>query len=178
MACTPEGFIMDAFEFMGAESCSQRYLFLARLKQCYPVLNVVLHDDACHLRRFADARAALSFLAHSLSFPQMRYILDRFHAKGHVDPWCLEHVHPENDGNKQLIEGKNSSRCEILFTWLKNYKHMFRTMGRWTGNFFVQEMLEMHNEENVYNARAYVEPPPSACSDTSSSSSSSSSCEH
>ena len=66
MACTPEGFIMDAFEFMGAESCSQRYLFLARLKQCYPVLNVVLHDDACHLRRFADARAAFSSLASSV----------------------------------------------------------------------------------------------------------------
>ena len=74
MACAPEGFVMGVSELMGAESCSQRYLSLARLKQCYPVLNVVLHDDACRLRRFADARAALSSLAHSLPFPRC----DRF----------------------------------------------------------------------------------------------------
>ena len=154
VALTPEGLIMDAFEFMGAESCSQRYLFMARLKDLYPAVRVCLHDDACHLRRFADSRASTSDFAKALAYPAIKYILDRFHARAHVDAWCLQHVHPEIDENAQLVEGRNSSACEQCFSWLRKYKHMFRTMGRWTGNFFVQEVCEMHNEEHVYPKRA------------------------
>ena len=68
-------------------------MFLARLKDLFPDMCVCVHDDACHLRRFADKRASLSLLAHELSYPQMKYILDRFHAPGHVDQWCKEHGH-------------------------------------------------------------------------------------
>lgn len=68
---------MDAFEFMGAESCAQRYMFLARLKSLFPDMTCCVHDDACHLRRFADARGGCSDLAASLAYPNMRYILDR-----------------------------------------------------------------------------------------------------
>jgi hypothetical protein len=88
VACTPDGFVADATEFMGAESCSQRYIFLARLKELYPALRVLLHDDACHLRRFAAAREHCSEFARELAYPRMHFVLDRFHAPAHVDPWC------------------------------------------------------------------------------------------
>ena len=204
VACAPEGFVMDAFEFTGSESRAQRYLFLARLKalqrasrfaaelllhsvaprsdgvgllrsrsysrfafhvrcrsadrpfalpsvlasvgfrprlfaerllaqELYPAVKVILHDDACHLRRFADNRASASKLAADLAFPAMTYILDRFHAPAHVDPWCVQNVHPGLDCNRACVDGRNTSRCEQCFSWLRRYKHMFRTMGRWTG---------------------------------------------
>ena len=175
VACTPDGVVIDAFEFMGSESCAQRWFFLARLKELFPQLKVVLHDDACHLRRFADNRSRLSAFAWELSYPQMCYILDRWHARNHVDAWCKENVHPGNDENAPLIQGRNSSRCEILFSWLRKYKHMFRTMGRWTSNVFVQELLEMHNEEHVYTSASSSKSKSTTSSTSSSSSSSSSS---
>ena len=74
VACTPSGFAVDAFEFLGAESRSQRYIFLARLKKKYPNFNVCVGDDNCHQRKFADNKVGLG-----------PCVLDRFHAKGHVD---------------------------------------------------------------------------------------------
>ena len=36
LACTPQGYILDVFEFMGTESCSQRYFFIARVEATFP----------------------------------------------------------------------------------------------------------------------------------------------
>ena len=174
LAITPDGFVTDAFEFMGAESCAQRHLFLARLKTFYPGLHVVCHDDACHLRRFAARWAQRGHLASTLADPQMKYILDRFHASGHKDPWCLAHVHPGTEENAALLLDANTSACEICFSWWSRYKHMFRTMGRWTGNFFAQEVIDLRNEDN-FGELGSTRPPPCNSSASSSSSSSSSS---
>jgi hypothetical protein len=143
---TPEGYVTDVCEFMGAESCKQRYMFLAGLKELYPELAVILHDDACHLRRFAQKFAGQNELASSISYPRLKFVLDRFHASGHVDPWCLQNVHPATQENAPLVAGQNTSANEILFAWLARYKHIFRKMNRWTGNFFVQEVMDLHNE--------------------------------
>ena len=42
VSVTPDGFVTDIKEFLGAESCAQRYVFLLRLKQLYPELKVIL----------------------------------------------------------------------------------------------------------------------------------------
>ena len=52
VAVTPDGFVTDAFEFMGAKSRSQRFLLLARWSELYPDLGIVCR--VCHLRRFAQ----------------------------------------------------------------------------------------------------------------------------
>lgn len=169
VAVTPEGFVTDAFEFTGTESCAQRYLFLARLRELYPDLDVVCHDDACHLRRFAQRFAGNGGLAEKLSYPRMRYVLDRFHASAHTDPWCKENVHPGTPENVALLGDRNTSACEILFHWLARYKHSFRHMGRWTANMFVQELLDLHNEDVFPTTTC-----PAVASQSSSSSSSSS----
>ena len=158
VACTPNGFAVDAFEFMGAESCAQRYLFIARVKHLYPNFKICVGDDNCHLRRFAEKMPVPGSLATELAYPNMIYILDRFHARGHVDPWCLANVHPDVEENAKHIEGKNTSACEIFFSWLARYKHSFRKMGRWTGNFYIQELIDLHNVDKFYQC----EIPPSA----------------
>lgn len=177
VSVTPEGFVTDAFEFMGAESCVQRYFFVARLKELFPELKVVFHDDACHLRRFAHRYRGVNALAASIAYPAMRYILDRFHAPGHVDPWCLANCHPENDENKGCMTGVNSQSCEILFQWLARYKHIFRKMNRWTANFFIQEVVSLHNDSSfaAYGASTKENLPQTPSSSSASSSRSSSS---
>ena len=175
VAVTPEGFVTDAFEFMGSESCAQRYLFLSRLKSLYPELSTVCHDDSCHLRRFANRWADGSTLARQLAYPQMLYILDRFHASGHVDAWSLANVHPAVPENSAALEGVNTSACEILFAWLARYKHGFRKMNRWMGNFFAQEVLDLHNQEFPVAATAARASPSSPSSSSSTASTSSAS---
>eukprot|EP00973_Karenia_brevis_P031684 4371598-Karenia_brevis.AAC.1 len=78
-------------ECFGSESLSQRYLFSSELKALYPDLQVIVHDDACHLHKYASARAQWSHHAATLSPPRLKYVCDRFHMTGHVDAWCLAH---------------------------------------------------------------------------------------
>eukprot|EP00973_Karenia_brevis_P093338 12416904-Karenia_brevis.AAC.1 len=62
------------------------------------------------MRRFADARAAVSARAQSLYYPHMHYILDRFHAPGHVDQWCKDNVCPATEEHQRIADGVNTLR--------------------------------------------------------------------
>eukprot|EP00973_Karenia_brevis_P076934 10683128-Karenia_brevis.AAC.1 len=121
--------------------------FVTHVKELYPELGVLFYDDSCHLRCFAAKFASLSSLAQQIAYPSLKFVLDRFHATNHVDEWCIENVYPETDENSPLLEGINTSRNEILFQWMAKYKHMFRKMGQWTGNFFAQEVMDLPNEK-------------------------------
>ena len=144
-----DGFMLNVFEFMGADSPAQRYISVTRLKQLFPQVPVVLHDDACHLRRFADHRQDMSSCFVSCAFPSMVYILDRFHVSGHIDLWCyflcMRNVHPDLDFNRAFVQGRNTFVCELTFSCLARYKHMFRKMRQWIANFFLQELVDMRN---------------------------------
>ena len=137
VACTPTGTIDDLVEFFGAESLAQKCSFLARLKTTFPELHVLIHDDACHLRRYASNREGHSTFAQTLSYLDVAFVIDKFHARGHVDPWCSQHCAPRTTENAQLVCNANTSICEITFAWLARYKHMVRKMGEWTSKFFV-----------------------------------------
>lgn len=56
VACRSDGLIVHLQEYQGPEALSQRYAFLAHCKSVYNDLRVVVHDDACHLRRYATNR--------------------------------------------------------------------------------------------------------------------------
>ncbi len=81
-----------------------------------------------------------------MQHPRLNFVVDKFHARGHVDRWCLEHCHPDVPANAQLLKGVNSSACELLFQWLSGYKAAFRHMGRNTAQFFLLEVLDLKNE--------------------------------
>jgi hypothetical protein len=104
VACASSGLILDLAEFLGAESVTQRYFFLARLLVTFPEISVVVHDDACHVRRYADSRSHLSEACKRLAFPKVIYAIDKFHARGHVDEWCLQNCHPRCEAVKAAIE--------------------------------------------------------------------------
>ena len=116
-ACTSGGFVIHVKEFVGAESLTQRYFFLPEMKQVAPELAVVVHDDACHLRKYADARRHTSDAAAALAFPRVQYVIDHMHFKNHVDPWCRANCGPDVDANVALLQGINTPACEQLCSW-------------------------------------------------------------
>ena len=146
VACASNGLVLDAVEFYGAESLPQRYFFVARLReQLGERLRVVVHDDACHVRRFADRRQGHNEFARSLAFPAITYVVDHFHSATHVDPWCRENCHPETPGMQAVLDGVKTSVCEATTSWLGRYKHTVRKMDRWAANFFLQEVIDLRN---------------------------------
>ena len=145
-ACTPTGYILHLKEYIGAESLSQRYFFLSELVHVAPDLNLVVHDDSCHLRKFCDTYAGSSAAARRLAFPNIKYVIDRLHSRGHVDPWCLENCVAGAACNQALLEGVNTSICEQAFSRLGRHKFAIRWMDRLTSAMFLNEMAEVRNQ--------------------------------
>ena len=152
LAASPDGMVMDVDEFMDAESLVQRYFFMSRVVDDFPEITVCVHDDACHLRRFADRRKNGTALAQRLAWPSMRYFVDRFHSKGHVDPWCAENCSPDTQEAREVLAGVDTSRCEQLFRKLNGFKKSFRSMGRATAMFYLSEMVDAMNEHALRKA--------------------------
>ena len=145
--CTPEGYILHLKEYVGAESLPHRYFFLAELLKENKDIVIAVHDDACHLRRYADARTSDSIAARWLAFPAVQYITDRLHARGHADPWCLANCSPQAECNRDAVAGVNTQVCEQLFSDLGRHKLVSRIMDELTGAFLLHELAEVRNEE-------------------------------
>lgn len=75
---------MGVEEFCGGESLTQRAAFLAPLTRDFPGIRTSVHDDACQLRKFMD-RWVPNF--PELRFPNLDFVVDKFHAAGHTDDW-------------------------------------------------------------------------------------------
>ncbi|CAK0909267.1 unnamed protein product, partial [Prorocentrum cordatum] len=106
-------------ELVGSESLSQRYFFVSALRSLRPELELIAHDDACHLHRFSSAaRESHSAHAAAIAPPRLKRCVDDFHATGHADAWCLANCHPQNPSLAHLVQGFRSSACEFTFTWL------------------------------------------------------------
>ena len=144
-AVTSNGFILHAKRFVGAESISQRYFFIAELANRLPELALVIHDDACHVRRFADKHAHRSDLGKRLEYPTMKYIVDRLHAKGHVDPWCLANCHPDVPGNAELLDAFKTSASETVNSKLARHKFALRFVKGLVASFYLQEVIDTRN---------------------------------
>jgi hypothetical protein len=144
-ACLSSGIVCGFREIFGAESLSQRYMFLSSLVELLPELELVVHDDSCHVHRFAERRAGQSARANRLAPPRVQYVCDLFHSSGHVDEWCKEHCNPRSEKFKPLLEEFRTSVCEFTFTWLSRYKHQTKHMSRLGFNFFLLEMISAHN---------------------------------
>jgi len=132
-ACTPAGYILHLKEYVGCESLPQRYFFLAELVHAAPSIDLVIHDDACHLRKHCASRAKDGAMAAALAYPMIQYVTDRLHARGHIDPWCLATCSPTAACNVELVAGVNTSVCEQLFSKLGRHKFVMRVMDRLTG---------------------------------------------
>lgn len=61
--------------------------------------SAIVHDDAWFTMTLAISDTLRTSTKIRIGYgvsvcDNMPYILDRFHSRGHADPWCLEHCHP------------------------------------------------------------------------------------
>lgn len=152
-AVSASGVIVDVDELIGAESMSQRYRFLAALARRLPSLKVIVHDDACHLRLFAEACNLGTDLAKRLA-TRMAYIVDEYHSSGHVGQWCSQHCMPQLAENQALLNGFPTNICEIMNSELSPLGHTVHHMGRWTCQLLVHEAVDVLNMKTVQMLRS------------------------
>ena len=137
----PCGIVVDVNEIFGGESTihvAEMIESLLEISTSKDDIEVVLYDDACHLKRHVDCRCD-RFYPH-LKKCDMR--VDRFHFPNHVDPWCKANMDPSKC---PLLKGVNSEVMEQLFSWLKGYAPSFRYMNRAPFNFLMLDLLDRHN---------------------------------
>ena len=155
IAVSSSGAIVEVAEIIGAESLSQRYVFLAELATRSPGLRIIVHDDACHLRRMAEASRHDSDVAERLA--SMSYIVDEFHASGHVGAWCKKNCLPHLSTNAELLAGFPTSICEIVNSELSPLGHTIHHFGQWTCQLCVNEMVDVHNMKLLRRQRQALE---------------------
>ena len=125
---------------------SQRYFFLAEIKAAEPNVDLVIHDDACHLRKFCDANGSASSIAAALRFPQVRYVVDQLHSKGHTDSWCVGNCLSTSAANVDLVKNVNTQICEQTFSMLGRHKFVIRACDRLTAAVLLHELADVRNE--------------------------------
>ena len=99
---------MDWVDLFGSESRIQRYMFMADVVACCSSVNLVVHDDACHMakycrhvNRFTDktwSQARLS--VHCLASPARVSIVNVFRVGV-----GLLHAHAKAGGGTPLVAG-------------------------------------------------------------------------
>lgn len=102
LACTPDGHILHVQEFTGCESIPIRYFFIGDLCAAVNEIRCIIHDDSCHLYKYAlshqsaaGASASPEAVALRQRLASLAWSLDRFHSKGHTDERCRKMCHPE-----------------------------------------------------------------------------------
>jgi hypothetical protein len=151
-AVSASGIVVDVDELIGAESMSQRYRFAAILASRIPSLKIIVHDDACHLRLMAESQKQQTPIAARLA-ANISYIVDSYHASGHVGHWCSEHCMPHLDVNAALLDGFPRNICETMNSELSPLGHTLHHMGRWMCQLAVHEMVDVLNMKTLQRVR-------------------------
>lgn len=93
----------------------------------------------------------------------MSYIVDEFHASGHVGAWCASHCLPslpENQAllrgfpNPEVMPGFPTSICEVVNSELSPLGHTVHHQGRWVCQLIVHEVVDVHNMKRVRETQA------------------------
>lgn len=73
----------------------------------------------------------------------MTWVIDRFHAAGHVDAWCRRNCHP--DVHPDVVTDTNTSVCESVNSLLGRHKYVYKSITPSTWQFFWQELVDLMN---------------------------------
>jgi len=167
----PCGIIFSLRELYGTESISQVVCILMALCTLVGRAPKVLgYDDTCHLHKFIHLpRRAAKYASNTLwqQLSGIRFFIDRFHMRNHVDKWCIKNMDPEREDilpdmrcrwdpwtrpmgpNGNQMGKVNTEICEQTFSWLQGYKNSTRHMGEARFRWFLLTMCWMRNEARV-----------------------------
>ncbi|CAJ1402387.1 unnamed protein product [Effrenium voratum] len=151
LAVSEGGLVADCNEVIAAESLSQRYHFLAKVASRLNSLQIVVHDDACHLRLFCAQHRLASDIAGRLS--NMSFIVDRFHATGHKGVFCRNHCLPTSQNNELLLGNFPTDIAESVNALYSPLGHTIHHMNKHFAQLVVQECTDVHNLARLQSIR-------------------------
>ena len=150
----PCGIVLNWTEMYTSESLTQMYFFLAFTfghGQDIHHLKYLGYDRACGLQPFLQniAKKQVPFATYLLQ--HVKFLVDRFHVKGHTEKCCMPlennpecYYHPDLEKFKD-IHHANTECAEQAFRWLNKLKYTVRQMSRYKFNFFLFELINIHN---------------------------------
>ena len=121
-------------ELFGREAISQVYGIVTEYL-------VMVYDDVCHLAGFAFNHIRLHRNETTEYFNSLKFAIDKFHFKNHVDKNCHTNYNPKNVPE---LDGVNTVICEHLFRNINQYKNC-RSMNE--AHFFLYFFynMDLHN---------------------------------
>ena len=60
----------------------------------YFYVGFLCYDDGCHLRKYACKPSRKSCTVTAEKIASLNIVIDKFHYKGHEDPWCRKNCSP------------------------------------------------------------------------------------
>ena len=123
------GLVADLHELIGAESLSQRYHFATILAHRLPALETLVHDVACHLLFMCREHENSSPIGKRLG--QFNFIIDRFHAPGHVGEFCRQHCLADLPPNKAILSTFPTDIAESVNSQFSPLGHVVHHMNKW-----------------------------------------------
>ena len=106
-------------------------------------LEFVIYDDACHLAKYSMNEKVADRNKTTKFFSERKFVIDKFHFRNHVDPWCHQNCDPNEVPE---LDGMNTEICEQMFRSINQKKNC---KGMNEAHFFLFWLynLEMHNLE-------------------------------
>ena len=150
----PCGIIVNVTEMYTCQSMTQMYLFLlgtfARGKDIQH-LKWLGYDRACGFEPFLQNLAKKDIHLAKYLLNNTKFFVDRFHVKGHTEQCCLPPTenpqckyHPGLPAFSEIANA-NTECAEQAFRWLNKLKFSLHMMSRYKFNFFLYEMVNIHN---------------------------------
>ena len=140
----PCGIVVSTTEMYTHESMTQMYIFLlstfARGKDICE-LQYLGYDRACGLHPFLVNLDKKNIKLASFLLKNLKFLVDRFHVKGHTTTSCVSPEDPECKYHPDLpqfaeVSKANTDCAEQAFRWLNKLKFSLRQMSRYKFNFF------------------------------------------
>jgi len=100
----------------------------------------IVYDDACHLKKFVEARWDNSERAQV--FKTKKFVVDKLHITGHTDHNCRATCHPDLFNDLKPI---NTVVVEQINFWVGPFKYMTKHMNYYRYNFFLYIVFDQYN---------------------------------
>ena len=130
------GRILSVSQMNAPENNAIVFESIEKIIEVYPKAKTMVIDKACKVEGQGRKRVKLRQLT--------TWAVDKFHAKkGHTKKCsCNPYSHPSI---MRKLRGVNTSVCEQIFSWFRNYKGSFNTMTRFRHCFIVLYYVRRHN---------------------------------
>ena len=149
----PCGIVVNIGEMYTSESMTQMYLFLLQTfgrGDDIQHLRYLGYDRACGFHPFLVNLKKKDIYLATYLLEHVKFMVDRFHVNGHTESCCMPLDNPDCKYHPDLnifseVSSTNTECAEQAFRWLNKLKFTLRQMSRFKFNFFLIDMVELHN---------------------------------